>query len=215
MTGEQFLIPPFELNFVVNEYEYECECASCRVSKSRKNLVEKLFFLGFLCPVLWIANLVLICYCQLYLTHDPRPPKFSEEELPTLYQRDLEYERCQVKLSESVLEGMVNLTRMEDGQAPSESVSHSDGNCLNIIRSESNEQKSSHTKKELARFRYNFLKEVCTNIVNSHNELRHFYQTYALRSLLGILGGVVVSLFIVLVCKSSNGSPVALRGISN
>ena len=44
MTGEQFLIPPFELNFVVNEYEYECECASCRVSKSRKNLVEKLFF---------------------------------------------------------------------------------------------------------------------------------------------------------------------------
>ena len=213
MTGEQFLIPPFELNFVVSEYE--CECASCRVSKSKKNLVKKFFLLGFLCPLFWIANLVLICYCQLYLSHEPRPPKFSEEELPTLYQRDLEYERCQVKLSENVLEDMESLTKTSDGQVLSESVSKPDSNCLNTLGGESNKQELSHTKEELARFRYNFLKEACTNIVNSHNELRHYYQTYALRSLLGILGGVVVSLFIVLVCKSSNGSPVVLRRIFN
>ena len=159
--------------------------------------------------------MVLICYCQLYLSHEPRPPKFSEEELPTLYQRDLEYERCQVKLSENVLEDMESLTKTSDGQVLSESVSKPDSNCLNTLGGESNKQELSHTKEELARFRYNFLKEACTNIVNSHNELRHYYQTYALRSLLGILGGVVVSLFIVLVCKSSNGSPVVLRRIFN
>lgn len=198
-SNEQYNIAPFEDEAQIRR----CECNSCQWGEDHKQLTRKLFFLGFIIPVSWLANIILYSYTQFFLNHEVTSSKLEDNELPTLFMKTQAVERSRVELKTSTIRERDQIYLK--GTANPESESESELPIKNpfMVKNE-NTLVNIDSNDELFEYRFQFLKEYAQEIVEYHDELRKSHRTWTLRTCVCVvIYGIIIILVYIIVVSSS------------
>lgn len=181
---ERFLVAPFE----DPRENYSCHCQSCKTGGSYRRTVLYLFWIGFLCPIAYLANVMLYIYTQWITEHEPTHPQLKETDYPTAYEIEQKMKRSVIQVKQEVHE--------DTNELPSSS-SDSD---LSVMSDQTNILVNMDDE------RYTHLYTAATEVLEAHDSLRRYYRNWTLRSVLGLVIDITIILIITLTCRhSSNG----------
>lgn len=178
---EQYLVAPF----IESRKVYRCECVSCRVSVQYHNLVKWLFWIGVFFPFAIFYEIGLYIYVDMYLNHRMVFPNLTELDYPSEYERKIFAERHLMRI------------QTETGKEIK------DKTLSNINKSEISEPEETSNIDLLSQqeFRYQFLKQIGTDIVDSHDYYRSHFLKWTLRCI-GVLTAQCIIISILLVICS-------------
>lgn len=187
---EKYLIAPFK---DVTK-KFKCECDSCKEGFLKYKMVRKLFWIGLFCPLGLLYEVSLFIYIQYYLNHRILMPDLNEQDYPTEYERQLYLERSTVTIemsnwkNEDILQNMdYNIAYLKADNAKDGDINHT---CPDDVFS------------HLDSYKYEFLKQIATDIVDSHDYYRSYYLKWTLRSLGAIVGQVIIMVIVVVLCAN-------------
>lgn len=187
---EKYLIAPFE----DGRKHYKCECKSCQLSFEKHNLPQRLFWIGLFIPFALIYEIGLYFYVHFYLSHRILQPNLTEQDYPTEYERRVYLERHEVNLK------MNNLfdinTHLQENSEPDDDID-------NIFLEETS-RASTDKLSHLDLFKYEFMKQVAADIVDSHDYYRSHFLTWTLRCFGALIGQVIVIVIVVVLCVNQN-----------
>ncbi|CAL9736218.1 protein Asg7p [Monosporozyma servazzii] len=178
---ERYLIAPFQ----DGSKQYRCECKSCQLSFKNHNILQRLFWFGLFIPFALLYEMGLYIYIDIYLNHRILQPNLTEQDYPTEYERKIYLERHEVKLE---MKSSQDESEIED--------------IGNTLFEESNNHNNKSSNLDL--FRYEFMKTVATDIVDSHDYYRSHFLKWTLRCLGALIGQVVIIVIVVVLCTSNS-----------
>ncbi|QLQ77955.1 hypothetical protein HG537_0A02020 [Torulaspora globosa] len=154
------------LNSYVEEESqlYTCECLSCQIGSHYENWIPRWLIGGFLLPILWIGNVLIYVYTQWHLDHEPTHAEIPLEELPTLYEVQAKIDKTHFQISKQIAE--------DTDQVSETTVAIADPDCL---------------PGDLQYYRMQFLRQTASQILESHEAKRAYYQKWTLRTLLALV----------------------------
>ena len=164
-----------------NNY-YICECHSCNIGTKYRGWIPRGFFAGFFIPLLWFCNLVIYLYTQWHLNHEPTHAQIALEELPSNHEFQSRINASNITLDKSTIEEIDRVN--EKTTVLDDPKDHKD--C---------------PKYNLQDYRNQFLRQVASDIIESHGVKRDHYKKWTQWSLLGIVTYSVTTVLAVIAYK--------------
>lgn len=172
---EHYLVAPF----ADEKKLYKCECDSCKLSFQYHETLPRLFWIGFLVPLTLLCEIGIYFYIDVYLNHRILQPNLNDIDLPTEYERQKYLERHEII--------------METKGISREDLELED----NVLTDDST---GDIEVAALSHYRYEFLKQVATDVVDSHDYYRHYFLIWTLRSLGVLIGQTIVIVIVAVLC---------------
>lgn len=177
---EQYLMAPF----IESRQTYQCDCDSCRSSVKYHNLVKWLFWIGLFFPFATLFEIGLYIYVDVFLKHRIIFPNLTEQDYPTEYERKIYLERHLLKIQTE--------TDVKDQIIP-----NIDESASSVLGENRNNDPLS-----LQKFRYQFLKQIATDIVDYHDYYRCHFLKWTLRCIGVLIAQCTIILMLIVICSS-------------
>ncbi|CCC71957.1 hypothetical protein NCAS_0I02890 [Naumovozyma castellii] len=184
-SNNKYLMAPFD----EEHSQFLCECVSCCKSREYKRWFVRNFWVGIIFPPLWVLNVGSYIYFQFWLSHDVVHRKLEEEEFPSAFERKQWIQRHQLEVPGATVDEMNQLANEET--IPEVSVQ---------------KEASEDDDYSLKIHRYQFLKNVVEEIVDSHDNVRSFYRTWLLRDVGGIVMYTVILVVVLVLCVHNSSA---------
>lgn len=177
---EQYLVAPF----IESRKVYRCECVSCKASVKYHNLVKWLLCIGVFFPFTIFYEIGLYLYVNMYLNHGVVFPKFTDIDYPTEFERKVFAERHLVKIQTEIERELKDQTLLNLDK-PEISIPKEIRNTSLSFQQE---------------YRYQVLKQIATDIVNSHDYYRGHFLKWTLRCIGVLIAQCIITLLLIVIC---------------
>lgn len=176
-SSQKYLVAPFE----DEQPYYVCQCPSCEAATRYRYLIPRVFVCGFVFPLIWLCNLIIYTYTQWFLEYEPAHPQIQPDSLPTAFEIELNIKRTHLNVTRETFEDIERVNEV-----------------TTIFEDNKGLQGS---ECSLQCHRNQFLRQVASEILDSHERKRAYYKRWTLGTLLAMLTYMVIIALIIIACQ--------------
>ncbi|CAI4034263.1 hypothetical protein SMKI_10G0480 [Saccharomyces mikatae IFO 1815] len=195
------LTAPFEDDENPWMKKYCCQCKSCKMSIPIQPWLPRFFIFGVLCPIFWLVNLSIWWFVQFWQPHELEFHDLQEDEYPGFYECEIIAKRSVMPIKEEVIQEIHTIQDLSDSN--SEDYKNDGENDTPPSFLKLHAEQVENEEDTLKKYRYEFLKKIAHDVLESHDMLRKSFRNWNLRSLLGLVIDIILVIFIALLCKKT------------